>query len=306
MNYSLFEVGKTPLIPSFYSKFGNKCVPGQNFTMTGKKWSACDIKSGIRNKTGNLSKKNKSMFGKKKSNKSRKIEKIHSDILSIVSRFIVVKAKRPYNNKNVLNALDKKVGKMKKVKITKKFKTVLKKLFRKYKIEYTKTNELVSLKKLVKKMKSDILSSKKVKTLKSKKVSKKSKKVKTLKSKSRVSKKSKKVKTLKSKKVSKKSKKVKTLKSKSRVRLPRSIKRVKISKKHPRKSRFGTWWDNTQKEYLLGQQSSMDSAYPFYNNDKWVPYANLGKNAFGNEVPYVPGAGPYPSAVSSSYPFTML
>jgi hypothetical protein len=275
MNYSLFEVGKTPLIPSFYSKFGNKCVPGQNFTMTGKKWSACDIKSGIRNKTGNLSKKNKSMFGKKKSNKSRKIEKIHSDILSIVSRFIVVKAKRPYNNKNVLNALDKKVGKMKKVKITKKFKTVLKKLFRKYKIEYTKTNELVSLKKLVKKMKSDILSSKKVKTLKSKKVSKKSKKV-------------------------------KTLKSKSRVRLPRSIKRVKISKKHPRKSRFGTWWDNTQKEYLLGQQSSMDSAYPFYNNDKWVPYANLGKNAFGNEVPYVPGAGPYPSAVSSSYPFTML
>jgi hypothetical protein len=277
MNYSLFDIGKTPLIPSYYN-FGNGCVNGQNYSLSGNKWSACGKKTGI------LTKNNKKAvsFGKTKSVKSRGGKKVHPDVLRVIALIkdiTVIKIKKTDGNKIAINKLVMKLKSKKDSVLSKKTLKLANKsltsLFSKYKVKRTKSgkNKLSSIKKLINAMKKELLANKPEVKKSNKKVTKK--------------------------------KKVSSVKSKTKVRVPRRRVKKTKARKSVRNSKFG-WWDNTQREYLSGQQSSMGEPYPFYNKDGWVPYSTIGKNTFGNSVPYTEGASPYPSAISSSYPFTML
>jgi hypothetical protein len=278
----------TPLIPSY--SFGNtKCAKNQNFQLDGKKWVPCV----------------KSKFGKK-------VKKVANDLHSLATK-LKIKTKN-LSDKKIANSIIRKYTiKLKNKQITASMNKYTDRMFKKYKIHTSKSKKTSTSISLMRKLISKIVSNKR----------------------SSFSKKSSLLKT----------KKVSDVKSKSKVRQPRKLNKAK-RQQASRKSSFGKmmsfgskgcascdrggnnnsfgkkmnsfgWWDNTQKEYLPnGSESSMDSTYPFYNNDGWVPYTSLSKNAygtqrsrfsrFGNEVPYVPGAGPFPAALTRPYPFTML
>jgi hypothetical protein len=102
-----------------------------------------------------------------------------------------------------------------------------------------------------------------------------------------------------------------------------------------RVSKFGSWWDNTQKTYCAGAQCSaadqVGSGYPYHGD--WKPYASIRGPSFGSHspvnryrknlslpydrnsvmmdipthAPSMPGwynsQGGFPSAVSSPFPF---
>ena len=100
--------------------------------------------------------------------------------------------------------------------------------------------------------------------------------------------------------------------------------KIKPRPKKPKRSQFGSglgfgsWWDNTQKQYLGGGEAanpSRPSPYPFFDENDWRPYAQVGGNAYGrssrfnqkerytNCARFGSRPGPFPEAVESSYPF---
>lgn len=107
--------------------------------------------------------------------------------------------------------------------------------------------------------------------------------------------------------VTKKKNQVSRQKSSTKVRQPRS-------RKTRRNSHFGSWWDNTQKNYCLGGQcqsaDQVGSGLPY--KGEWPPYSSIKGSAFGfdptldtpalNSYPYLP-EGSFPSALSNPYPF---
>jgi hypothetical protein len=101
-------------------------------------------------------------------------------------------------------------------------------------------------------------------------------------------------------------------------KITKRYKRTIKSKRRPRGSRFGSWWDNTQQLYAnacANQQcadfETLGGNYPFYNREGWVPYSpikgnafgNYYGNSFGNSWPPNNDLGGYPRSLMNAYPF---
>jgi hypothetical protein len=93
----------------------------------------------------------------------------------------------------------------------------------------------------------------------------------------------------------------KVTKKRNTINRSKGSKKIKPKRRTSKKSKFGSWWDNTQQLYggAVGKQaadaSNLGGEYPFYSgNDNWVPYYSIGGNSFGQDnvmLEYPPNYG---------------